>query len=71
MQWLFSKREACSEEGGEKKAVGKGDAAKKIWQLSQPLLLLITVSYWCTIACYKVARYVKADVCLLLLSSKE
>lgn len=28
MQWLFSKREACSREVAEKKAVGKDDAAK-------------------------------------------
>jgi len=29
VQWLFSKREACSEEGAEKKAVGKDDAARR------------------------------------------
>lgn len=34
--WLLPERESCSREGADNEAVGGGDAAKKIWQLSQP-----------------------------------
>lgn len=34
--WLLPERELCSREGADNEAVGGGDAAKKIWQLSQP-----------------------------------